>query len=85
MSRGAVHVLLDECSHGHVALSDGDGEDGHVQSWLPGSRFHLTTGAVTGAPTRPPATQPGPVYPVRIAGGGIEVAVPARPGATAHG
>ncbi len=80
-SGGSVHALLDECSHGQVALSDGDVENGQVECWLHGSRFDLTTGVPTGLP----ATRPVPVYPVRINGGGIEVALPARPGATAHG
>lgn len=26
-----VHALLDECSHGQVALSEGDVEDGFVE------------------------------------------------------
>jgi 3-phenylpropionate/trans-cinnamate dioxygenase ferredoxin subunit len=80
-SRGSVHALLDECSHGQVALSDGDVENGHVECWLHGSRFDLTTGAPTGLP----ATRPVPVYPVRITDGGIEVALPARSGDAAHG
>jgi len=73
-SGGAVHALLDECSHGQVALSDGDVEDGFVECWLHGSRFDLSTGK----PTAPPATAPVPIHPVRITGGVIEVALPAR-------
>lgn len=73
-SDGVVHALLDECSHGQVALSDGDVEDGFVECWLHGSRFDL----LTGKPTGPPATAPVPIYPVRITGGVIEVALPAR-------
>ncbi len=69
-----MHALLDECSHGQVALSDGDVEDGFVECWLHGSRFDL----LTGKPTGPPATAPVPIYPVRITGGVIEVALPAR-------
>lgn len=72
-SLGTVHALLDECSHGKVALSDGDVEGGYVECWLHGSRFDLTTGV----PTGPPATTPVPVYPTRISGGSIEVALPA--------
>lgn len=72
-SGGVVHALLDECSHGQVALSDGDVEDGFVECWLHGSRFDL----LTGTPTGPPATEPVPVYQVRIADGVIEVAMPA--------
>ncbi|MCY7402640.1 MAG: non-heme iron oxygenase ferredoxin subunit [Nocardioides sp.] len=77
-SLGTVHALFDECSHGQVALSDGDVDGGYVECWLHGSRFDLTTGA----PTGPPATTPVPVYPTRISGGSIEVALPAStPGA----
>lgn len=74
-SRGLVHALLDVCSHGQVALSDGDIEDGQVECWLHGSRFKLATGV----PTGPPATQPVPVYPVRVTDGAIEVSVPTSP------
>ncbi len=68
-----VHALLDECSHGQVALSDGDVEGGFVECWMHGSRFDL----VTGRPTGPPATVSVPVYPVRIAAGVVEIALPA--------
>lgn len=71
-SEGAVHALLDECSHGQVLLSEGDVADGLVECWLHGSCFDL----VTGMPTGPPAIIPVPVYPVRIVAGVIEVAVP---------
>jgi len=74
-SGGTVYAMLDECSHGQVELSEGDVADGHVECWLHGSRFDLATGL----PTGPPATQAVPVYPVRITGAGIEVALPARP------
>jgi len=80
-SLGTVHALLDECSHGQVALSDGDVEDGYVECWLHGSRFDLTTGV----PTGPPATTPVPVYPTRISGGSIEVALPASTSGTKGG
>ncbi len=74
-SDGIAYALLDECSHGQVELSEGDVADGHVECWLHGSRFALTTGL----PTGPPATQAVPVYPVRITGTGIEVALPVTP------
>jgi len=80
-SLGTVHALLDECSHGQVALSDGDVEDGYVECWLHGSRFDLTTGV----PTGPPATTPVRVYPTRISGGSIEVALPASTPGTNRG
>ncbi|MEO7235164.1 MAG: non-heme iron oxygenase ferredoxin subunit [Lapillicoccus sp.] len=73
-SRGRVYALLDVCSHGQVALSDGEIGDGYVECWLHGSRFDLATGR----PTGPPATQAVPVYPVRVVDGTIEVGVPAQ-------
>ncbi|MFZ2625942.1 MAG: non-heme iron oxygenase ferredoxin subunit [Propionibacterium sp.] len=66
MSDGEVHALLDECSHGAVQLSEGDFDpaDGTLECYLHGSRFDVCTGA----PLNPPATQPVPVYPVRVEG-----------------
>lgn len=70
-SDGEVMALLDECSHAEVALSDGDVERGSVECWLHGSRFDLRTGKPIGLP----ATEAVPVYPVRIDGDDIYVAV----------
>ncbi|MDO5068272.1 MAG: non-heme iron oxygenase ferredoxin subunit [Propionibacteriaceae bacterium] len=62
----AIHNL---CSHGHVALSEGDVADHTIECYLHGSRFDLRTGR----PTCLPATEPVPVYPVRIEGDQILV------------
>jgi 3-phenylpropionate/trans-cinnamate dioxygenase ferredoxin component len=70
-SQGEVLALLDECSHAEVALSDGDIEAGTVECWLHGSRFDLRTGRPTGLP----ATAAVPVFPVRIDGDDVLVAV----------
>jgi 3-phenylpropionate/trans-cinnamate dioxygenase ferredoxin component len=70
-SQGEVSALLDECSHADVALSDGEVEAGAVECWLHGSRFDLRTGK----PTGPPATQAVPIFPVRIDGDDVLVAV----------
>jgi 3-phenylpropionate/trans-cinnamate dioxygenase ferredoxin component len=70
-SGGEVMALLDECSHAEVALSDGDIEAGTVECWLHGSRFDLRTGKPTGLP----ATEAVPVFPVRIVGDEVFVAV----------
>jgi 3-phenylpropionate/trans-cinnamate dioxygenase ferredoxin subunit len=70
-SQGEVLALLDECSHAEVALSDGDVEAGTVECWLHGSRFDLRTGKPTGLP----ATEAVPIYPVRIDGDDVFVAV----------
>jgi 3-phenylpropionate/trans-cinnamate dioxygenase ferredoxin subunit len=70
-TQGEVTAQLDECSHAEVALSDGDLEAGTVECWLHGSRFDLRTGK----PTGPPATEAVPVFPVRIDGDDVLVAV----------
>jgi 3-phenylpropionate/trans-cinnamate dioxygenase ferredoxin subunit len=70
-SKGEVLAILDECSHAEVALSDGDVEAGTVECWLHGSRFDLRTGKPIGLP----ATEAVPVYPVRIDGDDVYVAV----------
>ncbi|MGA4669765.1 non-heme iron oxygenase ferredoxin subunit [Propionibacteriaceae bacterium Y1923] len=66
---GEYFAIHNECSHGKVALSDGDVEDCTIECYLHGSRFDLRTGAVLNLP----ATQPVPVYPVRLNGDDLEV------------
>ena len=70
-SDGEFYAIHDVCSHANVALSEGEVEDQTIECWLHGSRFDL----VTGRPTGLPATQPVPVYPVKIDGDDILVAV----------
>jgi 3-phenylpropionate/trans-cinnamate dioxygenase ferredoxin subunit len=70
-SDGEVYAIQDVCSHANVALSEGEIEDQTIECWLHGSRFDL----VTGRPTGLPATVPVPVYPVKIDGDDILVAV----------
>ena len=70
-SSGEVYAIHDVCSHANVALSEGEIEDQTIECWLHGSRFDL----VTGRPTGLPATQPVPVYPVKIDGDFVYVAV----------
>lgn len=72
-SRGRIYALLDECSHEQVPISEGDVAGGRIECWMHGSRFDLATGV----PLGPPATRPIRVYPVRVSGGNIEVALPA--------
>jgi 3-phenylpropionate/trans-cinnamate dioxygenase ferredoxin subunit len=57
-----VFAILDECSHAEIALSEGEVEGCTVECWLHGSRFDLRTGEALGLP----ATEPVPVYPVRV-------------------
>ncbi|MFI5063468.1 MAG: non-heme iron oxygenase ferredoxin subunit [Streptosporangiales bacterium] len=75
-SGGEVFALRDVCSHEEVPLSEGDVYDHTLECWLHGSCFDLRTGA----PTGPPATRPVPVYPVKVEGDDVYVAVPAGPG-----
>ena len=70
-SDGEIYAIFDVCSHQDVPLSEGDVEDGGIECWLHGSRFDLTTGR----PTSLPATRPVPVYPVKIDGDDVLVAL----------
>jgi len=70
-SDGEVYAIHDVCSHANVALSEGEVEGQTIECWLHGSRFDL----VTGRPTGLPATQPVAVYPVKIDGDSVLVAV----------
>ena len=72
-----VYALQDVCSHADYPLTDGDVEefDGAPTiecSWH-GSCFDLRTGQ----PTNLPATEPVPVYPVRVEGDDVYVDVDA--------
>ena len=68
---GEVFALHDVCSHEEVPLSEGEIYDHTVECWLHGSCFDLRTGD----PTGPPATAPVPVYPVKVEGGDVYVAL----------
>jgi 3-phenylpropionate/trans-cinnamate dioxygenase ferredoxin component len=70
-SAGDIHAIDDTCSHANVSLSEGDVEDGEIECWLHGSRFDLRSGKPTGLP----ATAPIAVYPVKIDGDDVFVAV----------
>jgi 3-phenylpropionate/trans-cinnamate dioxygenase ferredoxin component len=70
-SDGEIYAIHDVCSHANVSLSEGEIEDQTIECWLHGSRFDL----VTGRPTGLPATQPVPVYPVKIDGDDVLVSV----------
>ena len=68
---GEVFALEDVCSHGQVALSEGEVDGCTLECWLHGSRFDLRDGR----PLCPPATDPVPVFAVRVDGDGDEAAV----------
>jgi len=70
---GEVFAVRDECTHESVPLSEGEVDDAAIECWLHGSRFNLRTGAVLS----PPAVEPVVVYPVRLAGGQVQVDVDA--------
>jgi 3-phenylpropionate/trans-cinnamate dioxygenase ferredoxin component len=67
------YAVTDECSHAAIPLSEGDVEGCEIECWLHGSRFDLRTGK----PSGPPATEPVPVYPVRVEGEDVLVDVTA--------
>ena len=70
---GELYALEDRCSHADIPLTDGDVEeiDGAptIECALHGSCFDLRTGE----PTNLPATEPVPVYPVRVEGDDVYV------------
>ncbi len=72
---GEVFAVEDVCSHAEVPLSEGDVEEfggaPTIECWLHGSCFDLTSGR----PTNLPATEPVPVYPVRVEGDDVLVDV----------
>ena len=65
-----LFALDDVCSHEYSRLSEGEIWEGEVYCPKHGSRFSLTTGAVTGLP----ATQPVRSWQVKVEGGGIWIA-----------
>jgi 3-phenylpropionate/trans-cinnamate dioxygenase ferredoxin subunit len=70
-AEGRVYAIHDVCSHANVALSEGEVVDSEIECWLHGSTFSL----VSGKPTCLPAVEPVPVYPVKIEGDDVYVAV----------
>ena len=70
-AEGQVYAIRDVCSHAEVALSEGEVYDHTIECWLHGSCFDLRTGR----PTSMPATIPVPVYPVKIEGDDVLVAI----------
>jgi 3-phenylpropionate/trans-cinnamate dioxygenase ferredoxin component len=68
---GDYYAIRDVCSHAEVPLSEGEIYDHTIECWLHGSCFDLRTGK----PTGPPATKPVPVYPVKIEGDDVLVAI----------
>ena len=70
-SEGEFFAIYDVCSHEEVPLSEGDVDEGTIECYLHGSRFDLQSGRPIGLP----ATVPVPVYPVKVEGDDVYVAV----------
>jgi 3-phenylpropionate/trans-cinnamate dioxygenase ferredoxin component len=81
---GEIFAIEDVCSHAEVALTDGEVEEFNgaptIECALHGSCFDLRTGE----PTNLPATEPVPVYPVRVEGDDVLVDVDAPLAAATH-
>jgi 3-phenylpropionate/trans-cinnamate dioxygenase ferredoxin subunit len=74
-SGGRFYAIADECSHASVPLSEGDVDGCTIECYLHGSPFDLRTGAPLGLP----ATEPVPVYRVRVDGDDVLVDLGAQP------
>jgi 3-phenylpropionate/trans-cinnamate dioxygenase ferredoxin subunit len=68
---GTFYAIYDICSHAEASLSEGELVDMAIECPLHGSQFDLRTGR----PLSLPATQPVPVYRVRVEGGDVLVEV----------
>jgi 3-phenylpropionate/trans-cinnamate dioxygenase ferredoxin subunit len=68
------YVIGDQCTHAEASIAEGEvwAEECEIECPKHGSAFSLTTGE----PLTLPATQPVPVYGVRIDGGDVLVEVP---------
>jgi 3-phenylpropionate/trans-cinnamate dioxygenase ferredoxin component len=66
-----VYAIQNECSHAQIPLSEGEIDGDEIECWLHGSMFDLRTGKAINLP----ATEPVPVYPVRIDGADVLVDV----------
>jgi 3-phenylpropionate/trans-cinnamate dioxygenase ferredoxin component len=75
----AFYAIGDTCSHEDYSLSEGEvfPDEREIECWKHGSTFSL----VTGEPQTLPATQPVPVYDVRVEGDDLIVSVVGAGGA----
>ncbi len=69
---GAFYATSDVCTHSFASLSDGFIEDDCIECPLHGGRFDIKTGAVI----EEPCTEPLEIFPVRVDGDTVFVAVP---------
>ena len=59
---GSLYAFGDICTHAHCSLAEGELEGNTVTCPCHGSQFDVTTGAVL----NPPATEPVPVFSLRV-------------------
>ena len=59
---GSLYAFGDICTHAQCSLAEGELEGKTVTCPCHGSQFDVTTGAVV----NPPATEPVPVFPLRL-------------------
>ena len=71
LTEGEVYAINDTCSHGQVSLAEGEIEGCLLECWLHGSQFDLRNGQ----PVSLPATDPVPVYPVKVEDGTVFVQI----------
>ena len=64
-----LYALENECTHGKVALSEGDVVGCTIECYLHGGAFDLATGEAIELP----ATEPVRVFPVRQEGNDVQV------------
>ncbi|MFB3102113.1 MAG: non-heme iron oxygenase ferredoxin subunit [Alphaproteobacteria bacterium] len=70
---GVFYATSDTCTHSFASLADGFIEDDCVECPLHGGRFDIKTGAAI----EEPCTEDLEIFPVRVDGGTVFVAVPA--------
>ena len=66
---GKCHAIGDTCSHAEISLSEGFVEGNQIECWAHGAQFDLNTGSALTLP----ATDPVPVYELKIVDGDIYV------------
>lgn len=68
------YAIGDRCSHADYSLAEGEvyDDDCSIECWKHGSTFSLETGE----PQSLPATQPVPVYELRLEGDYVRVVLP---------
>src|SRR5688572_30175763 len=66
---GSFYAFGDICTHAHCSLAEGELEGKTVTCPCHGSQFDVTTGAVL----NPPATEPVPVFPLRVENDELQV------------